>query len=367
MRDPRIEKLAKVLIRYSLSVKKGQWVMIHGSYLAEDLLKLLYEETLAIGANPEISVDLPDLRHLKYTKSSDKQLQFISPTEKAIFSHVDRYLVIMGDWNSREMASVNPEKIAVSQTANKPLFNKLLKRTASGQLSWCGSQYPTCSAAQDAEMSRTEYEDFVFKAGFLDKRDPVAEWKKLSAKQAKLITKLRKIKVIRIVGKNTDLSFNVAGRTWINCDGKMNFPDGEIFTSPVEDSAEGHIEYIFPAVYQSVDVQGVKLTFKKGKVVEATATKNERFLQAMLATDKGARFVGELAFGTNNAIKRFSRNTLFDEKIGGTMHIALGAAIPEAGGLNKSAIHWDMVQDTRKGFTIYGDGKPIHKGGKFLI
>jgi aminopeptidase len=365
--DPRLAKLARVLVHYSLGVKKGHWVKIRAPYLAEDLLREIYREVLSAGGHPDLDINIPDLRRLKFTEASDEQLQYILPTEKLLFDKIDRYLVIMGGWNSREMSNIDPKRISIAQKAQQPLFRKMLNRTSSGSLKWCGTQYPTHSSAQDAEMSLTEYEEFVFKGGLLDKKDPVAEWKKISARQAKLVTRLSKIKTIRIVGKETDLSFNVAGRSWVNCDGKLNFPDGEIFTCPVENSAEGHILYTFPAVYQSMEVHNTRLTFKKGKVVEATATKNEPFLHAMLGTDKGARFVGELAFGTNYAIKQFSKNTLFDEKIGGTMHIALGASIPEGGGKNKSAIHWDMVCDTRKGFVIYGDDKPIHKNGKFLF
>ena len=178
---------------------------------------------------------------------------------------------------------------------------------------------------------------------------------------------LEKLKTIRIVGLDTDLTFSVGGRKWINCDGRQNFPDGEIFTGPLEDSAEGHIRYTFPAVYAGKEVENVRLVFKQGKVVEARADKGEEYLHAMLETDAGARYVGELAFGTNYGIRRFTKNTLFDEKIGGTLHIAVGASLPESGGKNKSALHWDMVCDTRKGFVVYGDGKPVMKDGKWMF
>jgi aminopeptidase len=215
-------------------------------------------------------------------------------------------------------------------------------------------------------MALAEYEDFVYGAGRLDRRDPVGEWKKVAARQARLCRFLGRRKTIRIVGRDTDLSFRVAGRKWINCDGRRNFPDGEVFTSPLEDSAEGRIRYSFPAVYSGKEVENVRLVFRAGKVVEARADKGEDLLRSMLDTDAGSRFVGELAFGTNYGVTRFTRNTLFDEKIGGTVHVALGAALPESGGRNRSGIHWDMVCDTRKGFTVYGDGKPIMKDGKWL-
>ncbi|HDR00394.1 MAG TPA: aminopeptidase [candidate division WOR-3 bacterium] len=301
------------------------------------------------------------LRH-----ASEAQLRFISPATRLEFERADCLLSFWGGWNTREMSGVNPKRMALVQVSRKPLFDTMLKRIASGSLRWCGTQYPTHAAAQDAEMSLEDYEDFVFRAGLLHKKDPVAEWHKVSARQARTAKFLGTLKTIRIEGPDTDITFNVAGRKWINCDGHENFPDGEIFTGPVENSAEGRIRYSFPAVHAGREVTGIRLTFRKGLVVEAKADKNEAYLHAMLDTDKGARRVGELAFGTNYGITRFTRNTLFDEKIGGTMHIAVGASLPESGGRNKSALHWDMVCDTRKGFTVYGDGRPIHRNGRFL-
>jgi aminopeptidase len=215
-------------------------------------------------------------------------------------------------------------------------------------------------------MSLTEYQDFVYGAGMVDRKDPVAEWRRVSARQAKIVRRLSRLSTVRIVGKDTDITFGVKGRKWVNCDGRVNFPDGEVFTSPVEDATEGTIRYTFPAVYGGREVENVRLRFKAGKVVDARADKGEKLLVSMLDSDPGARRVGELAFGTNYSIKRFTKNTLFDEKIGGTMHVAVGAALPEAGGTNKSAIHWDMVCDTRQGFTVYGDGKPVMRDGRFL-
>jgi len=189
----------------------------------------------------------------------------------------------------------------------------------------------------------------------------------VSERQALLAKFLGKLKKIRIAGPDTDITFGVAGRTWVSCDGKVNFPDGEIFTGPVETATEGHIRYTFPAIYGGREVVDVRLEFKKGAVVTASATKGEDLLRAMLKTDPGAKRVGELSFGTNYSITGFTRNTLFDEKIGGTMHVAIGQALPESRGKNRSAVHWDMVCDTRKGFTVYGDGRPIQRNGQFLM
>ncbi|MFO7638258.1 MAG: aminopeptidase [bacterium] len=366
MPDPRLEKLAQVLIRYSVAVKPGDWVRLQGSSLTAELLRLCLRETLLAGGHPTLKVGIPGAAELSYRLSSDKQLRFISPSERLELNRLDCLVSLWGGWNTRELTGVDPRRMALAQAAHKPLFDTMLRRIARGSMRWVGTQYPTQSSAQDAEMSLADYEEFVFRAGRLHKPDPVAEWRRVSREQARTARFLGRLKTIRIKGPDTDLSFGVAGRKWINCDGHENFPDGEIFTGPVENSAEGHIHYGFPAVHGGREVTGIRLRFQAGRVVEARADKGQDYLAAMLDTDPGARRVGELAFGTNYEIARFTKNTLFDEKIGGTMHIALGASLPESGGRNKSALHWDMVCDTRKDFTIYGDGKPIHQHGRFL-
>jgi aminopeptidase len=363
--DVRIEKLAKVLVNYSLGVRPKQWVRIEGGAEAAPLIAAAYVEVLKAGGYPMTRVTLPGLSYLAMKHATEDQLRFVSPTEKLETAKVDCRLSLWGGSNTKELSNADPKRMAIARAAGRPLFDRFLARIASGSIHWCGTQFPTPSAAQDAEMSLAEYEDFVYGAGMVEKRDPVAEWKKVSVRQAKMVRFLNTLKTIRIVGLDTDLVLNVRGRKWINCDGHENFPDGEVFTGPVEDTAEGHIRYTFPAVYGGREVQNVRLQFKKGRVVEARADKGEEYLNSVLDTDRGARFVGELAFGTNYSIRQFTRNTLFDEKIGGTMHIAVGASLPESGGRNKSGVHWDMVCDTRKGFTVYGDGKPIMKDGRF--
>ena len=364
MADIRVERLAKVLVNYSLGVKPRQWVRIESAALAADLVGAALVEITKAGAYPLTRISLPGLAFQFQRLANEDQLRFVSPAAKLETEKLDASLSIWGGNNTKESTNLDPKKLAISRAAGRPIFNRFLKRIADGSLHWCGTQFPTEASAQDAEMALVEYQDFVYGAGKLDEEDPVAEWRKVSARQAKLVRFLSTLKTVRIVGLDTDLSFRVGGRKWINCDGHENFPDGEIFTGPVEDSAEGHIRYSFPANYGGKEVENVRLVFNRGRVVEAKADKGEEFLNSMLDTDPGARHVGELAFGTNYSIKRFTKNTLFDEKIGGTMHIALGASLPESGGRNKSAIHWDMVCDTRKGFTVYGDGKPIMKDGK---
>jgi aminopeptidase len=215
-------------------------------------------------------------------------------------------------------------------------------------------------------MSLEAYEDFVYGAGFLDEKDPVQIWKEISRSQQVLTRRLNRARSIRIVAEDTDLTYSCGGRAWINCDGKCNFPDGEIFTGPVESSVEGHISFSFPAVHGGREVDGVRLSFEKGKVVKAEARKGESFLKAMVAMDRGSAYVGEAAIATNYNITQYTRNTLFDEKIGGTIHIALGSAYPETGSKNQSGLHWDMVCDLRPGGEIYADGELLQKNGRFV-
>jgi len=366
MTDARIEKLAQVLVNYCLGVKKGMWVRIEGGVETAPLLTTACLEVIKAGGFPMVRPTLPGLGYLMMKHASKEQLRFVSPTTKLEAEKLDAILTVLGGSNTKELTNIDPKLLALQSLVYRPIFDKTLGRIGSGNLHWCGTQFPTTSAAQDAEMSQDEYENFVFGAGLLDRKDPIAEWKKISARHAKMVNVLSTFKTIRIVGPDTDLTFSIGGRKWVNCDGHENFPDGEVFTSPIENSAQGHIRYTLPAVYNGKEVQNVRIVFKKGMVIEAHADKGEDCLNAMLDTDPGARFVGELAFGTNYGIQKFTRNTLFDEKIGGTMHIAVGTSLPETGGKNKSAIHWDMVCDTRKGFVVYGDGKPILKDGKWL-
>jgi aminopeptidase len=225
---------------------------------------------------------------------------------------------------------------------------------------WVICEFPTHSLAQDAEMSLEEFEDFCYAATNQD-------WKKESKKLDKLKKILDKGKLIRITGENTDLMFKIEERIAIKCDGHRNMPDGEVFIAPVENSTEGYIHYTYPAIYGGREVAGIFLRFHKGNVVEAKAEKGETFLKEMIKTDKGSCKLGEFGIGLNYNIKEFIKQILFDEKIGGTIHLALGMAYPEGGGKNKSALHWDMIKDLRRGGKIFIDGKLIQKNGKFLI
>ena len=366
MRDPRIEKYADVLLKYCIKLKKDQLLCIRGTALATPLIKELYKKALIMGAHPYTRVIVEGLEEVYFKHSSEKQLKYITPLQKFEVNRSDALISIMSSFNTRELTNIDPKKQAIAQKAAAPLMKKYMARTAKGEFSWVGCLYPTAAAAQDAGMSLADYEDFAFVACRLDKKDPVAEWKKTSKYNLRLIRYLSRKKQIRIVAPDTDLTYDIAGRKWINCDGDNNFPDGEVFTAPHERSANGHIRFTFPAIYHGREVEDVHIEFKNGKAIKATAAKGEKFLNAMLDMDKGSRYLGEVAIGTNFGIKNFTRNILFDEKIGGTVHMALGQSYPESGGKNQSGLHWDMICDMRKTGALYADGELFFKNGKFL-
>jgi aminopeptidase len=243
----------------------------------------------------------------------------------------------------------------------------MMRRSAAGELRWVIAPYPTNAFAQDADMSLRDYADFLYRACMPDLDDPIGYWRKVEAEQERVIEWLKGKENVHVTGPETDLRLSVAGRKFINCSGKVNVPDGEVFTGPVEDSAEGYVYFSYPAIESGREVTGVRLWFEKGRVVKATAEKNEEFLLKTLDTDAGSRYLGEFAIGTNEGITQFSREILFDEKIGGSFHMALGAGYPETGSKNESAIHWDMVCDLRQGGEIEVDGELLYKNGKFVI
>lgn len=367
MPDPRIEKLADVLVNYSIAVRPGDKVLISGSSLAATLLKAIYAKTLQAGGYPLMMVSLPDIDTLLYQHASDDQLQHVPPPTKLIMETYDAYLQISSVENTKSLTSIDPAKVVLRNRAQRDILKTFLQRSAIGQLRWSLSLFPTNAYAQDAEMSLGEYEDFVYKACLPDLNDPVSYWKHFSTWQQKIVDWLKGKKQVRVTGPETELTMSVDGRAFINCDGHENMPDGEIFTGPVENSLAGHVNFSYPAIDQGREVTGVRLWFEDGKVVKATADKNENFLLKTLDTDEGARYVGEFAIGTNEGIQRFSRQILFDEKIGGSFHLALGAGYPETGSQNQSAIHWDLICDLRNGGEIWVDEVLLYKDGKFVI
>jgi len=365
--DPRIQKLAELLVGYSVAVKKGDRVCIGGDSAAEPLIKAVYAEVLKAGANPFLAVRPSGIEELFYKHASDSQLKYIHEPERYINSNYDVEINLLAEVNTKALSNVDASKMVMRRQARTELMKEFLKRSASGNLRWTLTFFPTNALAQDADMSLEEYEDFVYGACMPDMNDPIGYWKRLSEKQDKIVEWLKGKKRVHITGKETDLKLSIEGRRFINCDGHENMPDGEVFTGPVEDSAEGHVYFSYPAIYDGKEVTGVRLWFEKGKVVKATAEKNEDMLLKTLDTDKGSRYIGEFAIGTSEGITRFTKQILYDEKINGSFHLALGAAYPETGAKNESAIHWDMVCDLRDGGRITVDDELLYEDGKFVI
>jgi len=365
--DPRYTKLAEVLVRYSTNVQPGELVRIAASTVAEPLVLAIYREVVRAGGNPDVALVPDACKRILLDEGTDDQLLYENPLALHAVDTIDVQIGLWGQTNTKALSTVPAEKNAKLSKARKNFLHTFLARAAEGKLKWVGSQFPCESSAQDAEMSLGEYEDFVFRGGFIHLDDPVATWKALSEKQQRLAEFLMTKKELRFVTpQGTDLTLGIEGRKWINCDGHENFPDGEVFTGPIETATQGIVKYSFPAVHGGRESSGIELTFQDGKVVDAKAAKGEDFLLAMLDQDAGGRVLGEVAIGTNYAIQDYSKNTLFDEKIGGTFHAAVGASYPESGGTNESGLHWDMVCDLRQGGQIFVDGELISENGKFL-
>jgi aminopeptidase len=367
MADPRVETVAKILVDYSAKVRPNQLVRISGGPEGAPLILAVYQKVLERGAHPFLQVEPEEAEELLYAYASEVQLDYVPPFMKDMIEQIDASIGVWTDVNTKQLTSADPAKQSRRSVARRPLSDRLLERAAKKELRWTGTLYPTQAFAQDAEMSLREFEDFVYQACLVHEPDPIKAWRTVSKKQQRLVDWLNKAREIHVVGPDTDLKLEVTGRKWENCDGHENFPDGEIFTAPIEDSVNGHIRYTYPACAYGREVEDVRLKFKDGRVIKATAAKNEQFLLKMLETDKGARYVGEFAFGTNPGIQRFTKNILFDEKIGGTIHLALGKGYLETGSKNKSAIHWDMVCDLRDGGEVRVDGTLFLKDGKILI
>jgi aminopeptidase len=356
MADPRVKKLASILVHHSLGVKKGETVLISASSeLAKPLVLEVFSELMRTGAHPMTSISFEETANIYYNLATRAQLTNFPKIKLYEANNIDCVVSIRATANKKALSNVDPGKVGQRSKVVRPISEIIVNKKR-----WILCNFPTNGLAQEADMSLTEYEDFVYSATNID-------WTKARKKGVKLKRALDKASDVKIVGKDTDLSLSIKGRRSIPCFGERNMPDGEVFLSPVEDSAEGYIYYEMPAIYQGREVLGIRLRFKAGKVVEASADKNEKFLVSMLDTDKGARFLGELGIAVNYGIQKFSKDILFDEKIGGTVHLAVGRSYEEAGGKNISAIHWDMIKDLRKGGALYLDGKMVQKNGRFLI
>lgn len=366
MADPRVEKLARVLTQYSLALKPGDKVRLTSPVQGLPLLYELYREATRLGAFATPRIEDSRFAEILLKEGSAEQLAFLPDPLRQEMEYYDATLAIWSEANTKQFSNIDPQRMALRSKARSPLMKRQMERYAEGTLRWNGTLYPTEAHAQDASMSLSDYEDFVYGAGLLNEPDPVAAWQRVHEQQQRIVDFLNQRSHIRIVAPDTEIEYRCAGRTWINCSGRENFPDGEVFTGPIEDSVNGYVRFTYPSVYNGREAEDVRLTFKDGKVVEATAGRGQEFLDAMLNMDAGARFLGEAAFGLNYGITQFTRNILFDEKIGGTMHMALGAAYPETGATNESALHWDMICDLRAG-EVYADNELCYKDGRFFV
>jgi len=369
MYDQRAEKFSQILVDHSTKIKPGDRVAVTATMAAEPALHSLYTHILDRGGHPHILIDLPDQDELFFAHASDQQLDFIPVFHKMAFEEFEVLIKIRSETNTRSMTHVDSARQSRRQRALAPLLEAQMRRGAQKSLRWMSTQYPTNAYAMEADMGFEEYQDFFFRACHADENtaDPIAYWQGVELQQANIVQRIEGHDQVSLRGPNVDLTLSIKGRTFRNASGQQNLPDGEIYTGPVEDSANGWVHYTYPAMYQGRLVEGIELTFEKGKVVKAAATKNEDFLLRMLDSDAGAKYLGEFAIGTNFEINRFTRNILFDEKIGGSFHTALGAGYPETGSQNKSIIHWDMICDMRQDSEITVDGDVVYRNGQFLI
>jgi aminopeptidase len=367
MVDPRMTKLAETLVHYSAGVQPGEWVLINGHVLALPLVNEVVRLVLQAGGNPTVMLNSEEIEETILRAAGEEQLRWVSPVETLLDERVDVSIGIRAAHNTRALTGVDPRKQQLRQTARRESMRAFMQRAAAGSLRWVVTQYPCQAYAQDADMSLREYADFVYAATFADQPDPVGCWRAIHDTQQRLVDWLKGKRQVAVRGPNIDLTLSIDGRTFVNSDGKRNMPSGEIFTGPVEDSVNGWVKFSYPAIRAGREVEGVELEFKDGKVVAARARKNEDYLLSQLDSDAGARYLGEFAIGTNTGIQRFTKSILYDEKIGGTLHMAVGAGYPETGSLNRSSIHWDFICDMRVDSQILVDGELFYKNGQFQV
>ncbi len=362
-----LPKYAELITGYSVNLLKGDEVLISGTVEALPLLREVYRWALKAKSYPTIYVRDPITSEIFYLEASEDQLEHITPVLKTMYEEYNVHITILGEVHTRILSGIPPEKIALARKAIEPLVSRYLEEAARGEKRWTIAPYPTLANAQEAGMRPLEYEMFVARATKITYEDPVSEWMRQSEKQDKLIRDiLSGSDEIRVVAPGTDLTVKVGGRTWISDDGHENMPGGEVFTGPVEDGVEGCVTFNMPQIYSGVEIDGVRLCFREGKIVEHSAVKGGELLSRLISIDEGARRLGEFAFGLNYDINRQTKDILFDEKIGGTIHMALGNGYPETGSRNRSAIHWDLILDMRMpDAKVYVDGDLVYENGRF--
>jgi len=364
--DARAERLAALVVDYSLGLGAGDIVRVDGAEESLPLLVPFYDAAIASGAHVYAGVGVEGAIELLLREGSDAQVAYVPPVAAQEIEDLDALFTIWSDVNTRALSGVDPARQKLMLDARQELSKRRTERIFSGEMRWCGTLFPTNAHAQDAGMSLRVYEEFVYGAcHVLGDGDPASHWRRTASALQARAEELGNVAELRILGPDTDLLVVVEGRTWVAADGRLNMPDGEVFTSPLEDRTSGEIRYTFPAVFQGREVEDVRLRFAEGRVVKAEAARGSDYLASVLEME-GAAVLGEVAFGLNYEIDRFTQNILFDEKIGGTMHLALGASFPMTGGVNSAPIHWDMICDLREDGEVFADGELIWKAGHFL-
>ena len=355
--DLRTKALAKLLVDYSLFVKHGESVVISGSAEAQEFIVALYKEVILKGGHPILRVNFPGLNSFFFKHAQKHQIEKFPAHFDFTVRNAQKYIGIDTESNTKELASCNPKKITARAKVTHPISDYIVNQK--DRIRRCTVGFPCLALAQEAEMSLVEYEQFVYDACLLD-------WKKLGKRMDKILNAFKKGKHVHLVGENVDLRFEIHGDKAFASKGEENMPDGEIFMAPVRESLNGWIKFEYPAIESGKEVSGIFLKFKDGKAVEAKADKNEDFLKEMLNVDENSSYVGEFGIGMNPKINRFTKNLLFDEKIGGTIHLALGMAYKENGGGNDSSIHWDIVKDMKKARIVL-DGRVVQDRGRWKI
>jgi aminopeptidase len=367
VKDSRADALAQILVRYSTRVGEGDVCVIQSTTPAEVLVQAVYEEVLRAGGLPILQLTTEGAQAALFDLAGDEQLDWVPPTSEWVAENADARIAIMADVNARELSGTDPKKQARVSRARQGLMETSMRRSAAGEYRWALTLFPTHAYASEAGMSLRDYEDFYYAACLATDGEPVTAWERQADEVKRLADWIEGKEEVRVTAPGTDITLGVTGRHWIPCFGEHNMPDGEFFTGPVEDSVNGEISFSFPASYGGRTVSGVRLRFEDGKVVDAAADQGEAFLVEMLDTDDGARRLGEIGIGTNYGIATGTKEILLDEKIGGTVHMAVGMSYPETGGSNNSAVHWDMVCDLRPGGALHVDGVELQRDGKFLV
>ena len=367
MSDPRVLRLAETLVTYCAAIKPGDKVIVSGEVIGLPLIRETYKQAILAGGLVVMQLEDEDSADFFLRHANDDQMAWLSPLAEWRAAESDVSIFIRGTSNTRRSSSLDPARSVQRAKAMRENGRIRSERAAAGKHRWVLTQFPTEASAQEANMSLEEYEHFVYSATFADQPDPIARWLQVRADQQKYVDWLKGKREVHARGTNIDLTVRIDDRVFINSDGRRNMPSGEIFTGPIENSATGWVRFTYPAIHGGRQVEGVELHFAEGKVIQASARKNEDYLISQLDSDPGARYLGEFAIGTNYGINRFTGNILFDEKIGGTLHMALGNSYPETGGLNHSAIHWDMICDMRQDSEIVVDDDLLYKNGQFAF